>query len=147
MKKINLLPKVDGVKAGVKNSFAKAAASATVLAIIGMPILASNFTIELVSLSRANMPKIIDLSLDTINTKTGDFAGEAVGEHSEIWEVNGTIAGNKVEIEFSGVNAGERIIASGEISEDGIILGKAATEDGELYEWEATDALANGAKT
>ena len=141
MKKINLLPTVQGVKSGVKKSFTKAATSTTILALLAVPLLASSFTIELVSLTHSNLPQIIDLSLDSINKNTGDFAGEAIGEKSELWEVTGTAVGNKVEIEFTGINDGERIVASGEITEDGVILGKAANEDGELFEWEATDAL------
>ena len=122
-----------------KNSLKTAAVSASFLALT-LPVLATNFTIEFFSIS-SNMPKLIDLSLDSINSKTGDFSGEAIGESHEMWEVAGTIVGNKVEIEFSSINADERIIASGEINEDGTIAGKAATEEGELYEWEATDAL------
>jgi len=129
MGKINLTP--------VKNSLATAAASATFLA-FSVSLLATNFTIEFFS----SNPKLVDLSIESLDVKTGDFSGEAVTQNGRgLWEVNGTMAGNKVEIEFSNLKDDKRIVATGEIQKDGTIAGRAATEDGELFEWEATDAL------
>ena len=136
MKKIDLRP--------VKRTITSAAVSASFIALT-LPTLAHSFTIEFFS-SSVNMTRIVDLSLDSLDKRTGDFSGEAVSANNpnEVWEVTGTIVGNKVEIEFSNINASERIVASGKI-EDDLIAGKAATEDGELFEWEATDALVSKA--
>lgn len=124
MKKIDLRPQV---KSAIFLAF-------TVTA------LATNFTIEFFSIN----PSLVELTIDTVDVATGDFTGEAVGQRpGELWEVNGTMVGNKVEIEFSNLNTSKRILAAGRIDKDGVIIGKAATEEGELTEWEATDALVN----
>jgi hypothetical protein len=130
MRKINLLP--------VKKSLAQAAVSATFLAFT-VSALASNFTIEFFS----STPKIVDLTIDSVDTKTGDFSGEATGKPGELWEVVGTIVDGKVEMELSNLKSFKRIVASGEVQDDGIILGRAATDDGELMEWESSDAMKN----
>lgn len=136
MKKISLRPQVKYVGETIKT----AAVSASFLA-IAIPTLAQSFTIEFFS-NQTSPPRIVDLSLDSLDKTTGDFFGQAVSADnpSEVWEITGTILGNKVEIEFQNLNADGRIVASGEIKNDSII-GKAATEDGQLMEWEATDAL------
>lgn len=134
--KIDLMPQVKNVK----NTIKTAAVSASFLA-LAIPTLAHSFTIEFFS-THSQMPKIIDLSLDSIDKTTGDFSGEAVSSDNphDIWEVTGTIVGDKVELELQNLNLASRIVASGEIKND-VIVGKAATEEGELLEWEATDAL------
>ncbi len=133
MKKINLLP--------VKKSLATAAASATFLAFSVVPALASNFTIEFYSLNQ----KTVALSIDSIDKTTGDFSGSAVNDENpdEIWEVTGTVSGNKVELELTHASGTKRIIATGTIQKDGVMEGRAASDAGELFEWEATDVLAN----
>lgn len=137
MNKINLLPKVKNVKAEVKRSLATAAAGATIFAFSAVPLLSHSFTVEFFSTGS----KVVDLSIESINKKTGDFTGEALGEDGDIWEVVGTVSGNKMEMEMTNLTEKGRIVASGEIQDDGSVAGKAATEDGELLEWEATDAL------
>lgn len=137
MKKIDLLP--------VKKSLATAAASATFLAFSVVPALASNFTIEFYSSNQ----KSVDLSIDSIDKTTGDFTGSAVSDQNpeEIWEVTGTAIGNKVEIELMHASGTERIIATGTIQKDGGMEGRAASEAGELFEWEAIDALVSSKKS
>ncbi len=130
MNKINLMP--------FKNSIRQATATATFLAITASA-LATNFTIEFFS----SNPKIVELTIDSVDSKTGDFAGEAVGKHGEIWEVVGTFTNGKVEMEFSNIKSARRIIATGNVQKDGLIVGRAATDSGELMEWESADALKN----
>lgn len=62
-------------------------------------------------------------------------------EANEIWEINGTIMGNKVELEFNNLKDNSRIIATGQVSKDGTIAGNAANDSGELFEWEAEGAF------
>lgn len=142
MKKINLRPRVKYVGETIKT----AAVSASFIA-LALPTLAQSFTIEFFS-TQSGFPRIVDLSLDSLDKTTGDFFGQAVSADnpSEVWEITGTILGNKVEIEFQNINASERIVATGEIENDSIV-GKAATEDGQLLEWEATDALRSNANS
>lgn len=128
MNKINLMP--------FKNSIRQATATATFLAITASA-LATNFTIEFFS----SNPKIVELTIDSVDSKTGDFAGEAVSKYGEIWEVVGTLSGRKVEMEFNNIKGSKRIIATGEVQKDGLITGRAATDSGELMEWESLDAL------
>ncbi len=104
--------------------------------------LAGSFTIEFFT---AN-PRLMDLTIETVDRSTGNFSGEATGNPGELFEVAGTLKGDKVEIELTSLKGEERIVASGKIDKDGVISGRAATEAGELFEWETTDALVN-AKT
>ncbi|OGM31656.1 hypothetical protein A2803_04475 [Candidatus Woesebacteria bacterium RIFCSPHIGHO2_01_FULL_44_21] len=99
--------------------------------------LATSFTIEFFT---AN-PKLVELTIESVDKSTGDFSGEAMSQAGEVWEVAGTLVDNKVEIEFNNVTNSKRILAAGKIDKDGVILGRAATEEGELFEWETTDAL------
>ena len=126
-----------------KRSLVTAAAGATFLAFSTVHSLSPSFTIELIPTSQFAPAKLIGLNLDSIDSKTGDFSGEAINEQNrnEVWEVVGTVLGDKVEIEFTSLRAGERIVASGKVDKDGLIIGKAATEDGELFEWETQDAI------
>lgn len=137
MKKINLLPTMHYVNSGVRRSIKNAAAGATFLAFSAVPLLSHSFTIEFFSTN----PTVIDLSIESVNSTTGDFTGEALSEDGGVWEVVGTVAGNKMEFELNSLKDSARIVAIGEIYEDGSVQGKAATNDGELLEWEATDAL------
>lgn len=106
--------------------------------------LASTFTIEFFS----SNPKLVELNIESVDSATGDFSGEAVGEgQDDLWEVTGTVVNDKVEMEFVSPRKGKRIVATGKIEKDGMILGQAASEDGEVFEWETTDALVNKVNT
>ena len=144
MKKINFRPQV-------RKTLVSAAAGATFLAFSAIPTLAGasssvwnlaqNFTIEMVSTSTLAMPKVVDLSIESVDPKTGDFSGEGVSADNpnQVWEVTGTVVGTKLELSLENVNSSYRIVATGKVDEDGVLSGRAADELGELYEWEATD--------
>lgn len=143
MKKIDLRPQVKEFKKGVKKTIQTAATGATIFTFSAIT-LAHTFSIEIVSVTNSiAMPKIVDVSINSIDPSTGDFTAEGVSvdNPNEVWEVAGTLVNGKVEIELEDINATKRIIASGKVSEDGTVSGRAADEDGELFEWEATDAL------
>lgn len=128
MKKIDLRPKVS-------KAIVTAAAGATFLA-FSVSALANSFTIEFFTTTT----KIIDLSIESIDKKSGSFEGEATSKNG-LYEVAGIIKGDKVEIELVNTTGSERIILSGHIDKDGVITGRAASDAGELMEWETTDAL------
>lgn len=123
-------------KIDLKRTIVTAAAGATMFAFSALPLLSHSFTIEFFS----NNPQLVDLSIESIDVKTGDFSGEAVSSNA-LWEVTGTVVGNKMELELINLKDEGRIVATGEINKDGTIIGKAASHEGELFEWEASDAL------
>lgn len=90
----------------------------------------------------------MDLTIESVDERTGDFSGEAIGQSAnELWEISGTLLNGKMEIEFNNLKTSKRILATGEVQKDGVILGRAATEEGELMEWEAADALTAKARS
>jgi hypothetical protein len=129
MKKLNLKPKVN-----VKKTIATAAVGVSLLAF---------FTIELVSTSRASFPRLLNISIEQMDIHTGLFTAEGVSadKPDQMWEVSGRVVGDKLEFEMSDINSSYRIIATGKVDKDGVIIGRAASEDGEAFEWEASDAL------
>ena len=144
MKNINLKKGVKTVGHGVKTTVVTAAASASLLAFLTLPA----FTIELINTTVSTMPKVMNISVDNVDSETGDFTGEVFTDRSgEVWEVTGTVVGSKIEFELQNLVSSERIVATGSLSDDGQVEGIAADTRGSRYEWEATDGLANLAES
>lgn len=124
------------VKAKVKNTIASAAMSAVLLWTI-----TGTYTLEF--FTQSGNIKVVDVEIESTDPRTGDFTAEARDqESSRVWEVVGTVVGDKVELELASPLGGERIVAVGKIDEDGNLAGRAASEEGEEFEWEATDGTA-----
>lgn len=123
------------VKTHVKKTLASAAMSAVLLWTI-----TGTYTLEFFT-STGNV-KIVDVEIESSDPKTGDFTAEARNDAGEVFEVVGTVVGDKVELELASPLGGERIVAVGKIDEDGNLAGKAASDEGEEFEWETTDGTA-----
>jgi len=124
------------IKKGVKNTFASAALGAFLIW-----SLTGTYTLEFISMTSSSLPKLVDIDIDSLDKKTGDFTAVARG-YSSLWEVAGTVDGQELEFEFTDPLSGERIVAVGKIDEDGTLTGKAANTNGEAFEWEATEGTA-----
>ena len=123
------------VKTHVKNTIASAAMSAVLLWTI-----TGTYTLEF--FTSTGSIKVVDVEIESTDPRTGDFTAEARNEIGEVFEVVGTVVGDKVELELANPLGGERIIAVGKIDEDGNLAGRAASDEGEEFEWEATDGTA-----
>jgi len=124
----------------IKKTLASAAMSAIFLwSITG--------TYELEFFTRSGNVKVVNIDIDSSNSNTGDFTAVARDKNDKLWEVVGTVIGDKVELEFANPLGSERIIAVGSISEDGSLTGRAANTNGEEFEWEATDGVATKLKS
>lgn len=132
--------KMRTVKRGVKNTLASAAMSAVLLWTV-----TGTYTLEFFT-PNGNV-KIVDVDIDNTNTQTGDFTAIARNESGQIYEVVGTVVGDKVELELANPHGGDRIVAVGEIDEDGNLAGRAADANGQEFEWETTEGAARRVHT
>lgn len=104
--------------------------------------IAGTYTFEFIA--RSGSMKLVNIDIDSIDLKTGDFTAEARDENksSRVWEVVGSVVGDKIELEFQNPLGEDRIVAVGSIDEDGNLAGRAANEEGEEFEWESTEGFA-----